>query len=153
MIKGQFKRYTLLNAVANLDENKLYEVKIDEYSEHRSKTANAYYWVLVSELAGVLKIGKEELHKQLIKRYSNRDFVSVLSTVNISKYFPYYEEFGTYERKGKLFKSYIIFQRSSEMNKREFSNLLNGLIDECHQVGISTMTPEEIEKLKYLGEE
>ena len=36
------------------------------------------------------------------------------------------------------------------MNKSEFRGLLDGLISECQECGISTMTPQEIELLKYL---
>ena len=36
------------------------------------------------------------------------------------------------------------------MNKQEFSILLDGLISECKEVGISTMSPKEISELNYL---
>lgn len=149
-MKGLFKKNKLLMEVSNLDDNKLYDVKISVYSDKRLKTQNAYYWVLVTQLADVLRTSKDELHAELIKRYSQRDYISLLANINPSDYFPYYEYQSTYKHSGNTFKSYLVFKRSSDMNKREFSILLDGLISECKECGISTMTPEEVARLNYL---
>ena len=36
------------------------------------------------------------------------------------------------------------------MNKNEFRVLLDGVIQEAQQLGIPTLTPSEIEKLRYI---
>ena len=149
-MKGLFKKDKLLIEVSNLDNDKLYDVKISVYSDKRTKTMNSYYWVLVTQLADVLRTSKDELHEQLIKRYSQRDYISLLSNINPSDYFPYYEYQNTFKHNYNTFKSYLVFKRSSDMNKREFSILLDGLISECKECGISTMTPEQVEELNYL---
>ncbi len=149
-MKGLFKKDKLLIEVSNLDNEKLYDVKISVYSDKRTKTMNSYYWVLVTQLADVLRTSKDELHEQLIKRYSQRDYISLLSNINPSDYFPYYEYQSTFKHNNNTFKSYLVFKRSSDMNKREFSILLDGLISECKECGISTMTPEQVEELNYL---
>ena len=149
-MKGLFKKDKLLIEVSNLDNDKLYDVKISVYSDKRTKTMNSYYWVLVTQLADVLRTSKDELHEQLIKRYSQRDYISLLSNINPSDYFPYYEYQNTFKHNNNTFKSYLVFKRSSDMNKREFSILLDGLISECKECNISTMTPEQVEELNYL---
>ena len=149
-MKGLFKKDKLLIEISNLEKDKLYDVKIVEYSDKRTKTMNSYYWELVTQLADALRTSKDELHEQLIKRYSQRDYISLLANINPSDYFPYYEYQSTYKNNGNIFKSYLIFKRSSDMNKREFSILLDGLISECNECGISTMTPEQIAELKSL---
>ena len=148
-MKGLFKKDKLLIEISNLDNDKLYDVKINVYSDKRTKTMNSYYWVLVTQLADVLRISKDELHEQLIKRYSQRDYISLLSNINPSDYFPYYEYQTTYKHNDNTFKSYLIYRRSSDMNKREFSILLDGLISECKECGIPTMTPEQVAELNY----
>ena len=148
-MKGLFKKEKLLIEVSNLDNDKLYDVKISVYSDKRTKTMNSYYWVLVTQLANELRTSKDELHEQLIKRYSQRDFISLLANINPSDYFPYYEYQSTYKHNNNTFKSYLVFKRSSDMNKQEFSILLDGLISECKEVGISTMTPEQVSELNY----
>lgn len=149
-MKGLFKKNKLLIEVSNLDQDKVYDVKIEPFSEKRTKSMNSYYWVLVTELACKLNTSKDELHAELIKRYAPRDYLSMLSQVNINDYFPYYDLQSTYKSNGNTFKSYLVYKRSSDMNKNEFRGLLDGLISECHECGISTMTPQEIELLKYL---
>jgi len=149
-MKGLFKKNKLLIEVSNLDQDKVYDVKIEPFSEKRTKSMNSYYWVLVTELASKLNTSKDELHTELIKRYAPRDYLSMLSQVNINDYFPYYDLQSTYKNNGNTFKSYLVYKRSSDMNKNEFRGLLDGLISECHECGISTMTPQEIELLKYL---
>ncbi len=149
-MKGLFKKNKLLIEVSNLDQDKVYDVKIEPFSEKRTKSMNSYYWVLVTELASKLNTTKDELHTELIKRYAPRDYLSMLSQVNINDYFPYYDLKCTYKNGGNTFKSYLVYKRSSDMNKSEFRVLLDGLISECHECGISTMTPQEIELLKYL---
>lgn len=149
-MKGLFKKNKLLIEVSNLDQDKVYDVKIEPFSEKRTKSMNSYYWVLVTELASKLNTSKDELHAELIKRYAPRDYLSMLSQVNINDYFPYYDLQSTYKSNGNTFKSYLVYKRSSDMNKNEFRGLLDGLISECHECGISTITPQEIELLKYL---
>lgn len=151
-MKGLFRKDKLLIEIANLDKDKLYDVKISEYSDKRTKTMNSYYWVLITKLAEVLRTSKEELHSEIIKRYSQRDYISLLANINPRTYFPYYEYQNTYKNNDNTFKSYLVFKRSSDMNKHEFSILLDGLISECNEVGIDTMTPSEIAQLKYYEE-
>ncbi len=151
-MKGLFKKDKLLVEIANLDKDKLYDVKITEYSDKRTKTMNSYYWVLVTQLANVLRTSKDELHAELIKRYSQRDYISLLANIKPSDYFPYYEYQSTFKHNNNTFRSYLVFKRSSDMNKHEFSILLDGLISECKAVGINTMTPDEIAQLSYLEE-
>jgi len=149
-MKGLFKKDKLLVEVSNLDKDSLYDVSITIHSDKRTKSMNSYYWQLVTQLANVLRTSKEELHEQLLKRYSQRDYISLLANINPSNYFPYYEEKNTFKHNNNTFKSYLIFKRSSDMNKQEFSILLDGLISECKECDIPTMTPNEIAELNYI---
>lgn len=76
----------------------------------------------------------------------------MLADINPSDYFDYFEHQNTYKNNGKMFKSYLIYKGSRKMNKKEFSILLDGLISECKECDIQTLTPEEVEKLRYLEE-
>lgn len=149
-MNGLYKKDELLIKVSNLDNQKMYVVKIEAYNDKRTKSMNSYYWQLLSQLASILRISKDELHEQLIKRYSQRDYISLLAHINPSNYFKYYDYQNTYKQHGNTFKSYLIYVRSSDMNKQDFSVLLDGLISECKECGISTLTTEQIAQLKYI---
>ncbi len=44
----------------------------------------------------------------------------------------------------KMERLYMMMKGSSRYDKAEFSRLLNGLVDECHELGIPTDSPDEI---------
>lgn len=130
------------------DAEKLYEIK--EKKSKRSLTANAYYWSLLNQLASVMRSSSDEVHFMMLRRYGVCEVVSVRSDINIKGYFKYYKEIGHGTVQGKDFCHYKIYKGSSEMDSKEFSVLLDGLISECEEVGIPTLTPDEVAKLKYI---
>lgn len=129
-------------------EGKLFEIK--EKKSKRSLTANAYYWSLLNQLASVMRLDSEKLHFMMLKRYGVCEVVSVRSDIKVDGYFRYYEEIGKSDLDGKEFTHYKIYKGSSEMNSKEFSVLLDGLISECEDQGIPVLTPDEVAKLKYI---
>lgn len=49
--------------------------------------------------------------------------------------------------------AYIVIRGSHTYDSKEMSRLINGLVQECRQQDIETMTPAEIEEMcKALGE-
>ena len=130
------------------DAEKLYEIK--EKKSKRSLTANAYYWSLLNQLASVMRSSSDEVHFMMLRRYGVCEVVSVRSDINIKGYFKYFDIIGQSDLDGKEFTHYKIYKSSSEMDSKEFSILLDGLISECEGVGIPTLTPDEVAKLKYI---
>ena len=110
----------------------------------RTLTQNSYYWALLSELAGALGLSNDELHFQLLKRYSTPQPFVTFKNVDVSKFMRYYEKRAENDR----CISYLFYTPSSEMDTKEFKRLLDGLISECQEVGINTLSAEEIALLK-----
>lgn len=134
-------RKQLITWLLNQDENKIFEIK--EYRERRSLNANAYFYVLQNKLADVLNTSNDELHFELLKKYSD---VTLVTLPNESEIFgiKYFEKYKQGEIKGIPATIYKVYRPSSEMDTKQFSRLLDGLISECKEVGIETMTPEEL---------
>ena len=128
------------------DKDKIFEIK--EVKKHRTLTQNAYAWVLINELANVLKLSKEETYLKMLKDYGQVAIVSLKSDIKIDGFFKYYEVMGTGVINNKEFVHYKIFKGSSEFDKREMAIFLDGIIQECENVGIPTLTKEQISKLK-----
>ena len=141
----------IIEYLFNQDKDKLYEIK--EHKAKRTLTQNAYYWVLVNELANCLRKSKEEVHFDLLKDYSQVALVTLKSNVDIKGYIRYYEFERETNINGVKFNIYKVYKGSSEMDKKEFSILLEGLIQEAQQQGIPTLTPNEIAKLRYVENE
>ena len=110
----------------------------------RTLTQNSYYWALLSELAGALGLSNDELHFQLLKRYSTPQPFVTFKNVDVSKFMRYYEKRAENDR----CISYLFYTPSSEMDTKEFKRLLDGLISECQEVGIETLSAEQYALLK-----
>jgi hypothetical protein len=128
-----------------LDKTKEYEIK--EYKEKRSLNSNAYLWTLCNEIADILNTSKEEVYLKMLKRYGKSEVISILADIQIKQYLKYYEEFGETLLNGKLFKHYKVFMGSSEMNTKEMSVLLNGIVSEAKEMGIETLEDKKINSM------
>lgn len=130
------------------DREKIFEIK--EKKAKRTLTQNAYYWVLLHELAKALKIDNDTAHKMMLERYGVYEVISVQSGIDLTGYFKYFDEIGSGTVNGKQFTHYKIFKGSSQMDSKEFAVLLDGLISDCEELGIPTLTPDEVAKLKFI---
>ena len=139
----------LIQWLCDQDGEKIFEIK--EKKPRRTLTANAYYWTLLNQLSTVMRISSDECHFLMLRRYGQYEVISVLSDISLQGYFKYYEEIGRGRTQGKDFTHYKIYKGSSQMNSKEFSVLLDGVISECEQVGIPTLTPAEVASLKFIG--
>lgn len=128
------------------DRGKIF--KIEEYKQKRSLTQNAYFYVLCNEIGNALKISKDEVHLRMLKEYGQSEVFSIRSDIDVSRYLKYYEEIGRGKVNGKEFTHYRVFKGSSEMDSLEMSILINGTVSEAEQLGIPTLTPAEIARLK-----
>ena len=56
-------------------------------------------------------------------------------------------------RDGAAFRTYIMLRGSSTYDTREMSELINGLVSECREMGIETMTPDQLAEMMALYEQ
>lgn len=136
----------IIQYLSKQDKTKQYEVK--EVKDNRSLNANKYAWKLITEIANVMRISKEEVYIEMLKLYGQSEMVSVLADIEVSKYFKYYSEAGESILNGKKFKHYKVYMGSSEMNTKQMSILIDGIVQEAKQLDIETMTPSELSRLK-----
>lgn len=133
-----------------LDQEPAKQFEIKEWKKRRSLNANAYAWVLISKIADSLRLSKEEVYLSMLKHYGQSEIVSVLSDIDVSSYFKYYEEIGRANLQGKEFIHYRIYKGSSEFDTREMAILIDGIIQEAENLGIDTLSENEINRLKSL---
>lgn len=142
------EKTSAMNAFDDFRECEKLSIKIDKYREKRSLNANALCWKVCAEIANMLRSDKDSVYLEMLKRYGQSEIVSVLSTVDVSGYFKYYDTFGTGYVKGKEFTHYKIYKGSSEYDTREMSILLDGIIDEAKGMGIDVMSESELALIK-----
>ena len=138
----------IINYLFKLDRDKEYQVEIKEYKQKRSLNANAYAWVLINKIANVMRLSKEEVYLNMLKHYGQSQVVSIVSEVNITGYFKYYEVIGTSILNNKEFNHIRVIKGSSEYDTKEMTIFIDGIIQECNQLGIPTLTPNEIQSLR-----
>ena len=136
-------------------------LKVTKYNEKRSLDANAYYWQLLTKLAGVLKISNNYCHNVMLRRYGTLEeidgkpvYLVIPDTDEAEKKA---DESETYHIKptsnvregndGNMYRTYMLLKGSHEYTTLEMSRLISGLVDECKQCGIETMTPDELARM------
>lgn len=138
----------LIQWLLNQDQEKQFELL--EWRMKRSLNANAYAWVLITKIANEMRLSKEEVYLNMLKHYGQSEIVSVLSRINVSGYFKYYEKIGTATLQGKEFTHYKVYKGSSEYDTREMSILIDGIVQEAKNMDIETLSDDEILHLKQL---
>ena len=133
-----------------IDEGKLLSVEVKQHRKKRSLNANAYCWALINEMANVLRSSKDEVYIKMLKRYGQSSVVSIVDeAVEVfMKSVKYAEEIGDGKVDGKDFTHIKVFMGSSNYDSRQMSILIDGIVSECKELGIETMTPHEIARLK-----
>ena len=122
-------------------EAEIFDVNI--HKEQRNKDQNAKYNKLLNELSRKTKIGREELHFDMLKHYSPRYEILVPANREI-RGIEYYERKSKIIKDGKEFYVYHVYTPSHELKTDEFAILLDGLIQACEEQGIDTRSPSEI---------
>lgn len=138
----------LITYLVTQDREKIFELK--EHKKKRTLSQNAYAWKLINELGNKLNISKEDLYKQMLEDYGQSIIVSLLDEINPEHYFKYYKKIGKGKTNGKGFNHYRVYKGSSEFNTLEMKYFLDGIIQECENVGIPTLTQEQIERMKLV---
>ena len=146
------EKQTAMSLYDELNKEEKLSFKISKFREKRSLNANAYAWKLLTEIGNILRSSKETVYLEMLKRYGQREVISVQAHIPINGFIKYFEEIGESSTNGKLFKHYFVFKGSSEFDKREMSIFIDGIVDEAKALGIPTETPEQIAKMKSLWE-
>lgn len=126
------------------------EYEISKAKQKRSLNANAYAWQLMTKIADVMRISKEEVYLDMLKSYGQGGAISVQEKFaeNFKRTYKYHESLGKSDLKGKTFEHFRFWVGSSEYNTQEMSILIDGIVQEAKQLKIETLTPLELERLK-----
>ena len=142
------KAIQIIEWLYNQDKDKIFEIK--EHKEKRSLSQNAYAWKLITEIGNVLRKSKEEVYQMMLKDYGQSEIIVILSSVNPVGYFKYYDKIRDVIIKGNQFTQYKIYKGSSEFDSKEMSIFLDGIIQECKQLDIEVLSPDEIARLELI---
>lgn len=132
--------------IRDAPEDKLFEIKPYLYAKTLSQ--NSYCWKLIGMIADTIRQSKEDVYEDMLINYGQSEIVSVLSDKDISLFFKYYKVLGKGVVNGKEFTHYRVCRGISEYDVKEMGIFIDGLINECKNLGIQTMPPDKIKELE-----
>lgn len=136
------------------DQQKKYTVTIKEFRQKRSLDANAYAWVLMNKLADKLNMGVRDLYRHYIPGIPENSQVVCVPTEAVEKLQSGWEHNGigwcsdTLKSKLPGCTNVVLYYGSSTFDQKQMGVLLDLIIEDCKQVGVEYLTPEELERLK-----
>lgn len=124
-----------------------------KYRQKRSLDANAYCWVLCTKIANHPSVmsSKDEVYEEMLQKYGyiyqdeeGYITVTVKADVDMSKITGHWK---FYKGNGK-FNSYLMIKGSSEYDSGEMAHFIDAIVQEAKELGIETLTPNELERMK-----
>lgn len=130
------------------------EVKISR--NKRSLNANAYFHVLMGKIAEKLKISKQRAKNLLLAKYGQREIledgpliISIVSSADmLEREDIHCVPVGYGEVNGKEFTHWAVLKPSHEYDTKEMAELIDGTIEDAKELGIETLSPTELERMK-----
>lgn len=126
------------------------------WRENKTLTQNGYYWKLLELMAQELGSTKEEIHEEILRDYGTIDCDENGTPITIKqprfqdpKRLPGHWKF-MYESKDGESNVFVQIKGVSDCNTKEMSVLLDGAIQEAKELGVETLPPKEVERLKQL---
>jgi hypothetical protein len=147
--------YAIKNAHSEFKQGlcagKQLSVELKWKTKKRSLDANAYAWKLMSLIADAIHSTKDEVYLQMLKRYGVFTHV-ILKTAIADRVckdeFRLYEVLGEVTVNGQTGTQVCVYIGSSSYTTSEMSKLIDGIVSECKELEIETLTGKDIDLLK-----
>lgn len=132
------------------------DIEIKKYRRKRSLSANSYFHVLVNKIAAERGGSDEATKESLVLEYGalakDKDGLTVgfmlPASVDVRQIYDYVKCFDTRTVNGKLFKCYLVYKHTHEMDSKEMAHLIDGAIEVAKELGIETDTPAQLARYK-----
>lgn len=136
----------------------LLNIIVKKFRKKRSLTANAYFHVLVGKIADKNRASKAYTKNFLMARYGQEEFYNgERYTISVLSYIPQLERedihcktIGYGVANGKQFTHYCVLRPTHEYDTHEMAVLIDGTVEEAKALGIETLSPAKIERMKAL---
>ncbi len=152
----------LVFMLARIEDEKIYDVI--PHREKRTLSQNAYYYTLLGKVADKLRMSKARLHNDMLQHFGQyaeidgqRVYVTIPDTEECEK--QAMESLTVhmkpsssvmFGKDGVTYRTWILLKGSHELNTREMTILLDGLIQEAKQLDIETLTPDQLADMRRL---
>ena len=128
---------------------------LKQWHNRRSLNANAYFHVLCDKLADAMHMSKPRMKNLLLFRYGQKardkeGRIALIKTNADEDELLEREDFHCWPIQSAKdgTPQYVLLGHSRLYDTKEMSVLIDGVVEDCKAVGISTLTPNEIEEMK-----
>ena len=142
-----------LKGLEALPKDKELVVTVKRYHKKRSLDANAYFWKLCDEVAKAIGSTKEAVYRQKIKDVGVFEIVPIRADA-VEEFKNRFAKNGigwfAESLEGSKLEGYqrvMIFFGSSTYNTAEMSRIIEAIIEDCNELGIPTLSTNEIKSL------
>lgn len=123
-------------------------LEIKQHRNHRSKDANALLWECIGRLAMALRADKWDIYLLMLKRYGQYTYIVVPPNAvdMVARQWRECEVIGDININGRDGVQMLCYYGSSTYNTKQFSILLDGVISEMKEIGLTAPTSEEMRR-------
>lgn len=129
------------------EADKIWDIR--KHRERRSVNANDLLWHCLDEIARAIHSNKWDVYLLMLKRYGVFTYGVFRSDKidQIKKMWRETEEIGEIDINGERGVQLLLYFGSSTYDSKQFSQLLNGVISEMEEMGLTTPAQEEADRL------
>jgi dihydroxyacetone kinase len=137
------------------------EVEIKKRRERRGLAANAYFHVLVHAIAAKLNVGEDAVKEELVLNYgalAKDDDGKTLwfllpDFADARLIYKYTKAIARRVVGGQTLVMWAVYKRTHTLDSAEMARLISGAVSDARELGIETLTPDELAKLQYYNKE
>lgn len=139
-----------INEVNNIQSCEKLSIKAVKHRNKRSLDANAYCWVILQKIAEVLHQDKWNIYLEMLGKYGVFTHIIVKPNVvdKVKEEWRTVKELGEVNVNGVTGIQLQCYFGSSTYNTKEMSVLIDGIVYEAKELGIETLPPDELERMK-----
>ena len=139
-----------INEVNNIQSCEKLSIKAVKHRNKRSLDANAYCWVILQKIAEVLHQDKWNVYLEMLGKYGVFTHIIVKPNVvdKVKEEWRTVKELGEVSVNGMTGIQLQCYFGSSTYNTKEMSVLIDGIVYEAKELGIETLPPDELERMK-----
>ena len=133
-----------------LKDVKKLKITAVKFRNKRSLDANAYMWVLLQKMADTLETAKDDLYIDMLDKYGVFTHVIVKPHVvdRVVSEWRTVRNLGEVKVNGQTGIQLQCYFGSSTYDTKEMSVLIDGVVSECKELDIETISPNELRIMK-----
>ena len=138
---------------ASIDKirDKMLNLTAKIHREKRSLDANAYAWVLMQKIAEAIHTDTWSVYLMMLERYSpvfTHIIVRPEAVERVMGEWRTVKVLGPIQVNGSSGIQLQCYFGSSTFDSKEMASFIDGIVSECKEMGIETLPPDEIERMR-----